>query len=1020
MYIYRLTLSVALTLFALSPLLAVENAKSVCSVVVHGGTVSLRSPSFDFTLSTGDGLRAVSWKNNLTGRTLSLGNGPEVDFDLGLPGQTLTIPKLAVKTKPEKSTDDAREAVFELVSENPAATAIVTYRWNDREPVLHKFVTITNASDSTWDRLLNVRLGVYPTDATSDDHDPDFPVYLTQAHQGGPVIPFEDPVGRKRGFPAHVEGQYFLSLAHPAGFATRENKTVTLKQLPGKKLAAGERFNCMEAVYGVADDGGARAAFVKQLHDRMRRVRRGHDKPLAIFEPFGSKADGQFDATEAYVLDNLAKVDRARRENGLTWDYYSIEFWHDSAADLAAPIARNFPNGFGKVMHEIQRQGMKPGLWIDSGQIGGWTIGDNPALKRARTRTGGLCRATEPTNRFYLEGYTRQIKENGVRLFKFDNLEDRCDEPGHEHLSGDYSTEPIVDGIIQFYRDLDKVCPEIVIMLYWRYESPWWLLDADTLFDSGTKIEAASFAPCPTFRARDSVTRRLDDARWMIKDLPLIGWDPLGVWLSDWPWNSCVGKEAWQTGMVMDLCRGHLLAQIWSDTPVLTPPERAQAAEFIALLKARPECFGNSRFIIGSPWKNEPYGYSCSDGHRAFIAINNGVFHDSQIELKLGPAWGLPDGKRWDLYRWYPAPAQLANGDDGFTSTASILLRAMDIVLLEAVPHGEQPTLNRKFDRQPLPTALTETTSELALSEPPKPAEEKAVEWKVLKPSEMKSTGGATLVEKEDHTILAGGDNPNSDTYRFKATADLPRITAIRLEALTDDSLPNHGPGRAENGNFMLRKFTVSAKPRNGDGEAAPVRLARAEATFSQPTHGGWPIAAAIDGKPETAWGIDPKEGMQHEAVFELEKPLDAPQGEDLDFRLEHFDRGHNLGRFRLSVTSAPTPIHVPSLATRFVRQGELPPTKSGGVLAVSVELKQGAHPLYIHHRSGDLRFAASLDEKAVSFQPVVGNGWYPAPWQTWRLEVKPSEKPRPFEFQLESGLPADVEHKFSAHFVPQ
>ena len=122
--------------------------------------------------------------------------------------------------------------------------------------------------------------------------------------------------------------------------------------------------------------------------------------------------------------------------------------------------------------------------------------------------------------------------------------------------------------------------------------------------------------------------------------------------------------------MVMDLCRGHLLAQLWSDTPVLTPPERAQAAEFIALLKARPECFGNSRFILGNPWKNEPYGYCCSDGRRAFLAINNGVLRDSQIELKLGPAWGLPEGKRWDLYRWYPQPAQLRASEEGFASTA--------------------------------------------------------------------------------------------------------------------------------------------------------------------------------------------------------------------------------------------------------------------------------------------------------------------------------------------------------------
>ncbi len=543
---------------------------------------------------------------------------------------------------------------------------------------------------------------------------------------------------------------------------------------------------------------------------------------------------------EEFLLSNLAKLDAARRESGLKWDYYSIDFWHDPAGDLWTPNVRNFPHGFAKVMREIERQGMKPGLWIDSGQIGVWTIWDNPAVKNARTSTGGLCRASEAASRLYLDGFTRQIKENGVRLLKFDNLLDRCDEPNHDHLPGDYSTEPICNSIIQLYRDLDRVCPDVMIMLYWRYQSPWWLEHADTLFDIGTKIEAASFAPWPTFRARDSVTRRLDEARWMVKDLPLVGWDSLGIWLSDWPWNSCIGKEAWQTGMVMDLCRGQLLAQIWSDTAVLTPPERAQAATFIALLKARPECFGKSRFILGNPWKNEPYGYCCSDGRRAFLAINNGVWRDTSLQLKLGPAWGLPEGKRWDLYRWYPRPAQLREGEGGFASSAELTLRPMEIVLLEVVPHGESPTLNRKFEVQQTAATPVEPTAALALRE----------------------------------------------------------IDAI--------------------------------------------------------------------GAPATEWKV-----------------------------------------------LAP--------ANRFFHEnGEVPPTKTGGILAVSVELRRGTHPCYIHHREGKLKFTGTLNKKPAAFQPVVGNGWYQAAWQTWRLTLPPSEKAQQFGFRLHSDLPADVEYRLSADFVPQ
>ena len=311
----------------------------------------------------------------------------------------------------------------------------------------------------------------------------------------------------------------------------------------------------------------------------------------------------------------------------------------------------------------MKKLGTLPGLWVDSGNWGDWTIAENPAVEHALTpargsKKLGLCRATEPANRFYIEGYAHQLRENGVRLVKFDNAQLTCSDPAHDHLPGDYSVEPIENALIEFYRGLDRECPDVFIMLYWYYQSPWWLQYGDTVFDVGMHMEGASFSPSPALRARDSVTRRLDSGRWMLKDWPALGWDTLGIWLSDWGWNSRIGKEAWQGGVIMDISRGHLLAQLWSDTPYLSPDERRQMADFIALLKAQPECFRNSRFILGNPWKDEPYGYCCTDGKRAFLAINNGVWHDSTLTLELNSAWGLPDGKRWDVYRWWPNPGE--------------------------------------------------------------------------------------------------------------------------------------------------------------------------------------------------------------------------------------------------------------------------------------------------------------------------------------------------------------------------
>ena len=54
-------------------------------------------------------------------------------------------------------------------------------------------------------------------------------------------------------------------------------------------------------------------------------------------------------------------------------------------------------------------------------------------------------------------------------------------------------------------------------------------MHADTLFDSGVGIEAASPSDFPAPFARDSVTQRLDQAQWFSADVPPLGKDSLGA-----------------------------------------------------------------------------------------------------------------------------------------------------------------------------------------------------------------------------------------------------------------------------------------------------------------------------------------------------------------------------------------------------------------------------------------------------------------------------------------------------------
>lgn len=180
---------------------------------------------------------------------------------------------------------------------------------------------------------------------------------------------------------------------------------------------------------------------------------------------------------------------------------------------------------------------------------------------------------------------------------------------------------------------------------------------------------------------------------------------------------------------------------------------------------------------------------------------------------------------------------------------------------------------------------------------------QKSAAWIVLKPDTVASSNGSRLALQSDHSILSSGTRPEVDAYYIRAKAPLDRITAVRLEALTDDSLPMKGPGRQDNGNLHLTDFRIEVIR---DAETNRIKIAKAAADFSQKD---WDISKAIDADAKTAWGIYPEVGKPHFAAFELVVPLSASA---LFFTLEQrHGGGHLIGRFRLSVTTSAPPVSI-------------------------------------------------------------------------------------------------------------
>ena len=163
----------------------------------------------------------------------------------------------------------------------------------------------------------------------------------------------------------------------------------------------------------------------------------------------------------------------------------------------------------------------------------------------------------------------------------------------------------------------------------------------------------------------------------------------------------------------------------------------------------------------------------------------------------------------------------------------------------------------------------------------------------------MKSKGGATLSKLPDDSILASGQNPNGDAYTIVAQTKVTRVSVIRLEALTHESLPDQGPGRGippEGEGFTMEKFTITAHVPGRQPRVIDVSRVAAD--------------LFIFGLSTGYWNIGGGESRPHTAVYLAKQPVDCKEGARLEFQMQFSESPewprHNLGRFRVSVSSDP------------------------------------------------------------------------------------------------------------------
>ena len=237
-------------------------------------------------------------------------------------------------------------------------------------------------------------------------------------------------------------------------------------------------------------------------------------------------------------------------------------------------------------------------------------------------------------------------------------------------------------------------------------------------------------------------------------------------------------------------------------------------------------------------------------------------------------------------------------------------VRALESSLAEAdtrlKPDDERREAERVANVQSLETKVKSASEELQSKATTWEATTAAptTAWSLLEPLAMTSKAAARLTTMGDRRILVA-ETKGPDVYDIALRPALKRMTAVRLEALTDPNVPSTGPGFPTNGNFVVNEFEVFYKADASAVDWQKVTLKSAVADFAQQAYD---VAEAIDGKVgenENGWAVSPRGRSIHWAVFHVQTPIEFTASGQLRVVITNqYPNDHQLACFRLSATA--------------------------------------------------------------------------------------------------------------------
>ncbi|HUB19433.1 MAG TPA: enterotoxin [Acidobacteriaceae bacterium] len=448
------------------------------------------------------------------------------------------------------------------------------------------------------------------------------------------TIPGAHVVGSVRGSPI-VAGGLFLGMEDPLSESrvVGDRATAVLdRELP---LRSGQSVT-YSSVIGVTRPGQLRRDF-------LRYVERERAHPYRTFLHYNSWYDlGYFTPyDQAGALDRIHAFGQELHEKrGVVLDSFLFDDGWDDHASLWN-FNSGFPDGFSAVRDAAQKVGAEPGVWMSP-----WGGYDGPKKERIafgekegyEIVDGGFALSGPKYYQRFLDVCLRMIRQYGVNQFKFDGTGNADSVFPGSAFDSDFAAA------IHLIGELRRAEPNIYINLTTgTYPSPFWLLDADSIWRGGEDDSEIGAGPT---RERWITYRDAMTYQHVVEAGPLCPLNSLMLHgiiyarynkqLNTDPHNDFRNEVRSYFGT------GTQLQEMYITPSLLSPANWDDLAEAAKWSRANADVLRDTHWIGGNPAWLEVYGWASWSPRKGIITLRNPSDHAQTFRVDVRDAFELP------------------------------------------------------------------------------------------------------------------------------------------------------------------------------------------------------------------------------------------------------------------------------------------------------------------------------------------------------------------------------------------